>query len=390
MRIAVLADHFPELSETFVSGEVRELARQGHDVVVVGGEPLHADPSWRGEVQLVRLDAAPPQRARRALGAAAMAARAPGATVADRRSQARWRSQERIRGLGALATVARALRRHRIEHMHVHFAAGAALDAMRLSRLTTIPYSVTAHAFEIFKAPANLEEKLEHAAFVTVPCAYNMERLRPRLSPAAGRRLHVRDMGVDAEALRRTAATPADGLTLAVGRLVEKKGFCHLLEAAAARDIGRVAIVGGGPLEAELRARAARLGVADRVQFTGPLPPPDIKSWMERASVLAVPSIVAGDGDMDALPVVIWEALALELPVVGSDLAGLPEVIRPPWGTLVPAGDSAALGEAIAAVRALTLEERRNRGRAAREWLLAGHTREHAVRRLVDLMARAS
>jgi colanic acid/amylovoran biosynthesis glycosyltransferase len=389
MRIAVLADHFPELSQTFVSGEIRELARQGHHVVVVAGEPLTADPSWHGGVPIVRLDAAPRRRSLRALAVASVGARAPRATMRDRRGQARWRSHERIRGLGTLATVARSLRRHRIDHLHAHFAAGAALDAMRLSRLIGIPYSVTAHAFEIFQAPANLEEKLEHAAFVTVPCAYNVGRLRPRLSAAAGARIHVQDMGVDAQALRRSAALPERGLTLAVGRLVEKKGFRHLIEAAAQRDLGDVAIVGGGPLERELRALAVELGVADRVRFTGPLPPPEIKSWMERAALLVVPSVVAADGDMDALPVVIWEALALELPVVGSDLAGLPEVIRPPWGTLVPPGDSAALAEAIAALLDLPVEERRRRGRAGRAWLLAGHTREQSVRALVDLMVRA-
>jgi glycosyltransferase involved in cell wall biosynthesis len=272
--------------------------------------------------------------------------------------------------------------------MHVHFAAGAALDALRLSRLTGIPYSVTPHAYEIFQRPAHLRDKLEHAAFVTVPCAYNTERLRAVLSASALARVHVRDMGVDPQALRRSAPPPAAGITLAVGRLVEKKGFEHLLEAAVDTAVGDVAIVGGGPLADALHARAAALGVAERVRFTGPLPPPAIKSWMERASVLAVPSVVAADGDMDALPVVIWEALALEVPVVGSNLAGLPEVIRPPWGTLVPPGDASALAAAIAAVRALPPEERRRHGRAAREWLLADHTREHAARRLVELAAK--
>jgi colanic acid/amylovoran biosynthesis glycosyltransferase len=390
VRIALLADHFPELSQTFVSGEVRELARQGHDVVVVAGEPLAPDPSWRGEAPVIWFEAAARTRRRRALALAAAVARAPGAVLADRAAQPRWRSQERIRGLGTLAHLAVTLRRRRVEHVHVHFAARAALDAMRLSRLAGIPYSVTAHAFDIFQTPANLEEKLEGAAFATVPCAYNAEALRLRLSPAAAGRIHVQDMGVDADVLRRSTAVPEAGLTLAVGRLVEKKGFRHLIEAAAARDIGPVAIVGGGPLERELRALAQALGVADRVHFAGALPPPEIKGWMERASVLAVPSVVAADGDMDALPVVIWEALALELPVVGSDLAGLPEVIRPPWGTVVAPGNAGALADAIAAVRALPVDERRRMGRAAREWLLAGHTREQAVARLADLIRRAA
>src|SRR3954471_22745157 len=168
MRIAVVADHFPELSQTFVSGEVRELARQGHEVIVIAGAPLTPDPSWRGGVPVIPLDGAAPSRRRRALALAAGAVRAPRAVLTDRRSQPRWRSSERIRGLGTSAYLATELRRRGIEHLHVHFASRAAMETLRLGALAGIPYSVTAHAFEIFRAPANLEEKLERAAFVTV------------------------------------------------------------------------------------------------------------------------------------------------------------------------------------------------------------------------------
>jgi glycosyltransferase involved in cell wall biosynthesis len=259
---------------------------------------------------------------------------------------------------------------------------------MRVGGLIGIPYSVTAHAYEIFQQPANLREKLSRAAFVTVPCAYNAAHLR--LAGLSSPHLHVRMLGANTDAFRRTEPYHADGMVLAVGRLIEKKGFATLIDAAAQRNLGHICIVGDGPLREPLAERIRQHRLGDRVRMLGSQSPEQIRGLMERASMLIVPSVVARDGDRDALPVVIWEALAMELPVVGTAVAGLPEVIRPPWGTIVEPGDAEALAEAIEAWRRLSVAARRDAGSAGRRWLHDNHRQELATRQLLELIDASS
>ena len=102
-----------------------------------------------------------------------------------------------------------------------------------------------------------------------------------------------------------------------------------------------------------------------------------MRAALEAASVLAMPCVVAANGDRDSMPVVVKEALAMELPVVLSDAVGLPELARPAFARLVPPGDSHALASALAELLALSPAERAAMGRAGRAFV-----REHAdVRR---------
>jgi glycosyltransferase involved in cell wall biosynthesis len=117
-----------------------------------------------------------------------------------------------------------------------------------------------------------------------------------------------------------------------VGRLVEKKGFGDLVDACAllARrgKRFRCLIIGSGPLEAELKARIARLGVADSVQLIGPHPQRELAAYLQASAVFAAPSVVGGDGNRDGLPTVLLEAMALGTPCVSTDVTGIPEVVR--------------------------------------------------------------
>ena len=131
---------------------------------------------------------------------------------------------------------------------------------------------------------------------------------------------------------------------------------------------------GDGPWRARLEDLIAARGVQEQVTLAGAAAPADVTRMMEEASMLVVPSVVAADGDQDALPVVLWEALAMELPVVGTGVAGIPEVARPPWGRVVAPGDAAALADAIAAWREAPYQERVEAGRAGRHWLERNHT----------------
>jgi glycosyltransferase involved in cell wall biosynthesis len=156
---------------------------------------------------------------------------------------------------------------------------------------------------------------------------------------------------------------------LAVGRLVEKKGFEVLVDAAAQLADVRVQIIGDGPLRQALEERIARRGAP--VELLGGRPPAQVLDAMQDADVLAMPCVVARDGDRDSMPVVVKEAMALDLLVVASDEVGLPECVMAPWGFLAPPGDAAALAAALRAALALDSRERAAAGAAARAWVLA-------------------
>ncbi|MDQ3936883.1 MAG: glycosyltransferase, partial [Actinomycetota bacterium] len=275
-------------------------------------------------------------------------------------------------------------------HLHAHFGAGAALDAMRLGRLLGLPYSFATHGYDIFERPANLAEKHERAAFAVSDCDYSVEHLRGVVGGAAAGRIHRIVLGVDGERFRRRAPYPGGGVVLAVARLVEKKGLGYLVDAAAALRgndaLERVLVVGEGPLRGELEGLIARTGAP--VELLGARPPEEIRDLLEEAALLAMPCVVAASGDRDTMPVVVKEALAMEVPVVATDEVGLPEVVRPGWGRLAAPHDSTSLAGAIAELLELPAERRAEMGRAGREFVLEHCDLGRETQKLVELIRR--
>ena len=368
-EIAVMADSFPELPQTFVVNEVRAIQRAGRRVSVEArSRPLRPafgavwglDVHYGGEVGSVRQ-----------LGALLwLLARHPLRSVADLLARRRWRREEKVSPLRVLAPTARRMHRRRVEHLHAHFARRAALDALRLHRLLGIPYSVTAHAWDIYKEPTNLEEKLSRASFVTTGCDYNVRHLRRMLGEPAGSRVYEIVMGVDQREFRRSRPYDGNGTIAAVGRLQEKKGFEHLVIATARIEAGllrRVLIVGEGRMRERLLEVAREHGVADRVELLGAREPAEVRELLDGVALLAMPCVVAADGDRDSMPVVVKEAMAMGVPVVASDEVGLPETVREGWGRLVPPADPEALAGAIRELLELPVSERRRMGERGRD-----------------------
>jgi glycosyltransferase involved in cell wall biosynthesis len=129
------------------------------------------------------------------------------------------------------------------------------------------------------------------------------------------------------------------------------------------------------------------------VRLAGALEHRRLRDLLEHADVLAMPCVVASDGDRDSMPVVVKEALSLEIPVVATDEVGLPELVREPWGRLVPPHDPDAIAEALAEVLSLPAHDRIEMGRAGRAHVLehCNVDREAAkLASLLSLTARAS
>ena len=135
---------------------------------------------------------------------------------------------------------------------------------------------------------------------------------------------------------------------LTVGRMVERKGVRYLIEAMQHLPQARLEVVGGGPLLPELKEQANDLGVADRVHFAGKVSEAELIEHYRRAAVYVQPGIIDSRGDTEMLGVVLLEAMHYGVPVVGSDIGGITDIIiNEKTGLLAPQKDSNALAQAI-------------------------------------------
>ncbi|MBI4312071.1 MAG: glycosyltransferase [Chloroflexi bacterium] len=251
--------------------------------------------------------------------------------------------------------LARRIEETPVDHLHAHFAHGATLVAMLASMLTGVPFSFTAHARDIFSKEVDfrlLREKVGRARFVVTVSRYNRDFLCRQLGLLAEERVRVLYNGVDLEKFSPKAGVRRERLVLAVGRLVEKKGFSDLVKASRIlRDQGlqfQCEIVGDGELRQRLEREIRDQGLTGTVRLTGPRSQEELVSYYRRASVLVQPSIVAKDGNRDALPTVLLEGMACGVPAIATRLTGIPEIVDDGEnGFLVEPGDAAALAGAI-------------------------------------------
>lgn len=306
LHVGYVLKRFPRLSETFVLNEMLQLERMGVRVTVLA---LGRPDEQATHAALERLKA-PVHYAPRVAGASAQRLPAWGNWVAAEAS---------ARG---------------VRHLHAHFATSAMEVAWAANRSSGIPFSFTAHAKDIYHESVDTEwlgRAIAASAFTVTVSDANRHYLAGLAGAARGRICRIYN-GVDLD--RLTFAESRERLphaVLGVGRLVEKKGFADLIDAtallAADGSPATLTLVGAGELEGELRERTIRRGVDGRVSFTGPLPQEAVSALMRSHTVFALPCLVAADGNRDALPTVILEAMASGLPVVSTDVNGVPEMI---------------------------------------------------------------
>ena len=283
-------------------------------------------------------------------------------------------ADEKVRGAAWAATplalaagwfkAMRVAQKRRATIMHGHWVVpGGAIAAYARASL---PLVVSLHGSDVFVAERNgvvgrVARRVFHRAGYVTACSPDLAERARRLG-AAAERLEVVPYGVDVarfrparsatDALRlRANAAPGQPLIVAAGRLVRKKGFEYLINALPLLAVNRrpvLAIAGGGDLEAELRQRAARAGVADRVVFLGNVTQDDVSNWFAAAAVVAAPSVRDDSGNVDGLPNTVLEALASAAPLVTTSAGGIGSVVENGrTGLIVPERDAASLARAI-------------------------------------------
>ncbi|MDH3461949.1 MAG: glycosyltransferase family 4 protein, partial [Burkholderiaceae bacterium] len=242
-----------------------------------------------------------------------------------------------------------------VKHLHTHFISKPADVAQLAARMGAIRFSISAHAKDIYlSAPNDLRRKLSAACFTVTCTEANLETLA-QIAPDAA--IHRMYHGVDYEQFHPRCREPdgAAPLILSVGRLREKKGLDTLIEACRLlheqRQAFRCEIIGYGEEHDRLQARIVQAGLVSQVRLLGKLPREQVIARYARATVYVQPSRITANGDRDGIPNVLLEAMAIGLPVVATDVSGIPELVRDGHnGVLVPPDNPASLCDAITAL----------------------------------------
>ncbi len=343
MRLAYLLKKFPRLSETFILTELCAQEARGTELHVYSrrtpdDEPRHAAlETLRAEVEVF------PKHSDLDPWDIVFGPEEDGlsdAQLAHLRVMVREISPLIGERFHRLLTEALHCRRRSsqlgLTHHHVHFATESAIVAMLVRELGGPTYSITAHAKDIYRStvrPELLERLFLGSSFIVTVCDANVEYLRARISPEAGARVRRLYNGLDLARFPFQDTGRAEDHILSVGRLVEKKGFGVLLQALV-----------------ELRRRGRKFrGLLDgTLTFTGAVDQDRVRDLMQEATVFCLPCVIGEDGNRDALPTVLLEALAVGLPCVSTPVTGIPEILdQGRVGRLVPEHDWEATADAL-------------------------------------------
>jgi colanic acid/amylovoran biosynthesis glycosyltransferase len=363
LRVMYVVRSYPVISQTFVMREIQELRRQGVELDIVGVFPTPASQVLSDEAaeEATRAEHVLPLMNWRfvapALGCALRAPRAFARTM-------RYALTERVGDPKSVAVrvfycvaamrVWRLARKHRAQHLHAHFL-DVASDLVLLAALyerhrtgSGWTWSTTVHGPWDFVQgrEIRIHRKIEQSTFVNCISAFGRSQLLMLTPYEQWTKVKVVHCGVDTVHLSEIVREPVPGRIVCTGRLVPEKGQTLLVNSIRSLlDRGvdaELVLVGDGPGRERLEKLVADLGLGDRVTFTGALPPAEVFGHLKTATAFCLPSFAEG------IPVALMEAMAMGVPVISTQVFGIPElVIQNRSGLIVIPGEQAPLDAAL-------------------------------------------
>jgi len=361
LRLAVFTAQAPwSESESFVLTEIAELRHLVEATLVIPVRPdsalFHGEFAQRVGQHAIRLPVVSPSIL---IYATAAFFRSPGRVVRA--------LVEVIKGSSRLSVlmknlvvfpkavyVARLVRRFGAHHIHAHWASVPATMALVVSRLTGVPWSFTAHRWDIVENNL-LRTKVRAARFARVISLHGRNEILDIIGAQACPTLFTIHMGT---ALPEDVAIPCVKATRqfsigCIANLLEVKGHRYLIEACRLlRERGCrfvCHIIGGGPLRGNLEALVRDLGLREYVRLRGRLPHDEVMCMFQKREIDIVvhPSIETSSGEHEGIPVALMEAMAHGVPAISTESGGIPELLGDGAGVLVKPADTKALADAI-------------------------------------------
>jgi glycosyltransferase involved in cell wall biosynthesis len=276
------------------------------------------------------------------------------------------------------------------QHLHAHLGSQAATVALYVKKVFGMGFSITVHGpDEFYNAPGQyLTEKVIEADFICCISHFARSQLM-KLSPYEHwHKLEVARLGVDTSVFLPRPFNPAPEVyeVICVGRLAPAKGQ-HILVAALHELVQkghkvRLRIVGDGLDRASLERQVQQLAIVDQVVFEGAVNQDRIRALYELADIFSIPSFAEG------IPIVLMEAMAMEIPCVTTRITGIPELIRDGEdGLLVAPSDTQALAEAIERLMN-DAPLREKLGKNGRKQVMENYDLAHNVDRLAEVFSQ--
>ncbi len=338
-HIALVLKGYPRLSETFIAQEILELERQGFRIEIYSlrkpydpdTHPIH-DEIEATVHYLPEYLHHQPMRVFKALLANIATLSFWSAARDFAIDLAHDLTRNRVRRFGQALVL-----KHELfgdcQWIYAHFMHTPASVAGYASTLSGLPWSISAHAKDIWTLSAREKRNKLKSAQWLVTCT-NANYLHLRELAASPNKVHLLYHGIDLQRFPDPGVRSRTGAVIAivsVGRLVEKKGYRYLLQALAELPANlqwHFTHIGGGVLQDSLETLAGELKLTHKISWLGSQPQQRVLDLYRQSDIFVLPSIVGDDGDRDGLPNVLMEAQSQRLACLSTNISGIPELIE--------------------------------------------------------------
>ena len=330
MNILYFLDKFPKLSESFISNEILQLEKEGHNVFVFAWEDPNEDiehleidkitskVSYNEEVELCGLS----EQAARAVN---------GKLIAEQNLAI---SQEKhLRVLKSALRCRKFLKELEVnvELVHTHFGQWKRYSAVYISNILDCPITITTHAFDLYRDRSNniLTNLFLNTDEVITISDYNANYIENNFYPDVD--INTVKNGIDTKKFHPSKKNKNKRI-LTVSRFVEKKGIDDAIEAISYLieehpDVD-YRIVGSGKLRQSIQKKINNHGLENNVELLGNISDHKLLKEYDEASYFLLPCKIASDGDRDGIPVSLMESMSMETIPVTTNVSGIPELVK--------------------------------------------------------------